>query len=87
MPKNFNDSYQSIYKTEPTIYSALGASVIQTIAYGLSNNKYNVSLLINAVINKKINTAVTGFSFNSDRTVFVPIQTMRFINGKETLDY
>lgn len=81
--KEFIDQYKRVYGDEPDLYSALGQSTTELILVSLQQANWQTANLATTVINKTdAKTAIKGFLFNPDRTVYIPQVVLQFKSGK-----
>lgn len=79
---DFTASYKERFNQNPDMYGALGHSIGITLLSALKENSVKTSGLKVKLIGRTLSTAIINFSFKTDQTVSIPVESFVFRGGK-----
>ena len=79
---NFVSEYTNTYGDTPDMYGAIGHSIASTLIEALIENNFQKDELAKKLVGRNEKTAIDGFTFRTDHTVSVPVESLIFLNGK-----
>lgn len=80
--KEFVEKYEATYHEVPDMYGALGHSTAITLLQALEENNLSTDGLSEKLVGRKEKTAVVNFTFKTDHTISIPVESLIFENGK-----